>query len=568
MDGIFQRILNNISTLWRKWSLPQRMILVGIFVAVIVGVVALFGVSSAPTYAAVIDAPIRDPRLLDQIQTRINQEGERTLVSPSGIVQVADEATAARMRGILIRENLIPSGIDPWAIFDVERWTITDWERNVNFRRAHTQMITNHIKALDDVDDANVVIVMPERTLFGADQNPVSASVAITPKPGSDILENRNKIKGIQRLLQLAIEGLKEENIVITDIYGNTLNDFAGMEAMDTQSLIERQTRFRQTLEQRYRMEILRSLQSTFGVDRVREINVRIEMDMSRKTVDTKEFFPFTLSKQTPGLAYRDEVLLPSVPRSRSTSTTTWQGTAFNPEGPTGVAGQVPPGLPDLQNAQGSMTQETNVQNEELNERVTQEVQSPQVNRVTVSVNIDGVWEKKHDDKGKPVVLPNGSIDREYTPIPPEDIRDATALIREAIGFNSARGDSVTVTNVRFDRSREHGEEDAVYFRQKQIQTTAIFIISGLTLLLVFFILFRIISRNMERRKRAEEEERARREQSLRDSAMLEAEREGVDVSISVEERTRMELMESVANLAKEHPEDCAQLIRTWLLEE
>jgi flagellar M-ring protein FliF len=48
----------------------------------------------------------------------------------------------------------------------------------------------------------------------------------------------------------------------------------------------------------------------------------------------------------------------------------------------------------------------------------------------------------------------------------------------------------------------------------------------------------------------------------------MQAEEEGMDVSISVEERARMELLESVANMAKEHPEDVAQLIRTWLLEE
>jgi len=58
------------------------------------------------------------------------------------------------------------------------------------------------------------------------------------------------------------------------------------------------------------------------------------------------------------------------------------------------------------------------------------------------------------------------------------------------------------------------------------------------------------------------------REQALRESEMMRAEQEGMDVSISVEERSRMELMESVTNLAKEHPEDCAKLIRTWLLEE
>jgi flagellar M-ring protein FliF len=90
----------------------------------------------------------------------------------------------------------------------------------------------------------------------------------------------------------------------------------------------------------------------------------------------------------------------------------------------------------------------------------------------------------------------------------------------------------------------------------------------GLVLLLVGFIIFRIIAREMERRRRLAEEERARREQALRESAMAEAEQDGLDVSISVEDRGRMELMESVVNLAKEHPEDCAQLIRTWLLEE
>jgi flagellar M-ring protein FliF len=89
-----------------------------------------------------------------------------------------------------------------------------------------------------------------------------------------------------------------------------------------------------------------------------------------------------------------------------------------------------------------------------------------------------------------------------------------------------------------------------------------------LTLLLIAFIIIRVVGREIERRKRLAEEERARREQALRESAMLDAEQDGMEVSISVEERTRMELMESVVNMAKEHPEDCAQLIRTWILEE
>jgi flagellar M-ring protein FliF len=187
---------------------------------------------------------------------------------------------------------------------------------------------------------------------------------------------------------------------------------------------------------------------------------------------------------------------------------------------------------------------------------------------VTVSVNIDGQWRWKYDEKRNPVVLPDGSIEREYIPVPPEDIRATTALIQNAVGYNAARNDAVTVQNIRFDRTKQFAEEDAAYFRAKQFQLTVVIFLSGLAFLLVCFILYRTISREMERRRRLAEEERSRREQAMRDQALIAAEEEGMDVSISVEERTRMELQESVANMAKEHPEDVAQLIRTWLLEE
>jgi flagellar M-ring protein FliF len=258
-----------------------------------------------------------------------------------------------------------------------------------------------------------------------------------------------------------------------------------------------------------------------------------------------------------------------SITRSQSTSGTRWEGTGFNPEGPPGVEGQTPPAFRDMSNLYGRMTQETNTHNEEINRRVTQEVSSPQIDRVTVSVNIDGIWRRKCDDRGRPVILPDGSIEREYTPIPVEDIRRTEAIIRDAIGFSSARGDSVTVHNNPFDRTLEFRIDDEAYFREQQIKTTIIVFLTGLTLLLFGFILFRMVSREMERRRRLAEEERARREQMLRESAMAEAEQgEGMEMTISLEERNRMELMEGVINMAKEHPEDAAQLIRTWLLEE
>jgi flagellar M-ring protein FliF len=562
-----KKFFDNIKTQWKKWSLVKKLIFAGIIIAVIAGIVALFSISSSPTMAPVIDAPIRDVDAQYRITTRINAEGVKTSVSPTGVIMVQDEQTARRMRSILIREDLIPSGTDPWAIFDRDRWTITDFERNVNLQRAITQMVTDHIKALDDVDDANVTLVMPEQTLFAADQNPVSASVIIFPKPGSDITQNRKKIEGIQKLLKTAVAGLQDENIIISDQSGKVLNDFAGMAEMDRISLVEQGQKMIRSLEAEYRARVLQSLQSIFTPARVRDLNVKIDMDLSKKEVSTKEYIPYVIQSRTPGLSYDDSKIQESVTRSKTTSTTTWKGTGFNPEGPSGVEGQTAPAYIDMSNIHGEVTQETLVDNEEIGERTTQEEKTPTIDRIAVSANIDGVWRVTRDEKGNPVIT-NGSIEREYTPVSDEQLRSASALIQSAVGYNAARGDLVSVQSIPIDRSEQFAKEDAEHLKRQQMQLVVILLLIGLLLLLLSFFIFRVISREIERRKRVEEDERARREQELRENALMQAEEDEMQVAMSVEERNRLDLQESIAKTAKEHPEDVAALIRTWLLEE
>jgi len=189
-----------------------------LFIDIIIGIVApLYTISRTNTMVPVISSPINDKEALDKILLRINQENVKVNVTKNGIIQVADENTAQRIRRILIWEDLIPSSIDPWNFFDDYSWKITDFERNVILQRSLTKTITEHIKAIHGIDNFHVNIVWPEKELFKSMQNPVSASVIIIPTPGSDITINRRKIEGIQKLLKLAIKGLDDENIVITD---------------------------------------------------------------------------------------------------------------------------------------------------------------------------------------------------------------------------------------------------------------------------------------------------------------------------------------------------------------
>jgi flagellar M-ring protein FliF len=568
MNEWFKKFFDQIKSLWGKWSLVQRLVLIGIVVAAIGGTIALFRISASPSMVPVIDAPIRDEDALDRIVTRINAEGVRTSLSSTGVVMVQDDRTAKQMRSILIREDLIPSNTSPWEIFDRERWTITDFERNVNLQRAITAMIVDHLRALDDIDDASVTLVVPPDELFASQQDPTTASVIITPRPGSNIVEDRKKIEGIQKLIKNAVQGLTDENITITDNYSNVLNDFEGMKDFDALTLTKRQQDFITDKESEYRRKILASLQSTFTAERVRDLDIKIDMDMSKKSISTTELLPTILKPRTPGLPYDDSMYVESIPGSLQTTSTSWEGTGFNPEGPPGVEGQTTPVMRDMSNLYGTVSQETHFENNEVSKRQVEEEKSPAIDRVTVSVNIDGQWVQKYDEEGNPVILPNQSIEREYIPVAAEVLANTQLLIQDAIGYNQNRGDSVTVQNIPFDRTRQFADEDAAYFRAQQFELFGIIGLSAIALLLIIFIAVKMMMREMERRRRLREEELSRQHQMMRESALRQAEDEGVEVSMSVEERKRMELQENAVNMAKEHPEDVAQLIRTWLLEE
>jgi flagellar biosynthesis/type III secretory pathway M-ring protein FliF/YscJ len=303
---------------------------------------------------------------------------------------VEDADIARKMRVILIREDLIPKGTAPWRIFDFE------W--NVYSLRAQTQMVKDHIMALGGVDDADVSIIIPKDTLFTENQNPVSASVIIFPTPGSDITKSRKKIEGIQKIVKFAVEGLKDENIVIVDQTGLVINDFEYLKEIDEQNRIERRQKFIQKMEGEYRAKILEHFQSTFSPDRIRNLDVKFEIDWSN-------------------------------------------------------------------------------------------IASLKIARKTVFVNIDGIWRIKYNEKGKPVLLADGSIEREYIPIPPQDLHAIKSLIQDIIGYNELKGDSVTVTNIAFDRVNEFKIEDSKYFRQEIFKYIFLLIIPLMIIILIVIII-------------------------------------------------------------------------------
>ncbi len=568
MNEWLKKVVASLKGLWSKWSLVQKIILFAVIVAVVVAFIVMMTFSAQPSAVPLFSVPITDEAARDKIIYRLDEENVSSNVNAAGLITVKDEATARRMRSILVREDLVPSNVDPWNLFDVERWTTTDFERNINLRRSITEMVRQHIEALDDVDRANVVINVPEKTLLAADQDPTTASVVITPKPGSDITTNKKKIEGIQKLLITSVPGLTAENISISDPSGVIINDFEGMESSERVDIIAKEQKLIKEQEMYYRARILAALQNTFSADRVRDLNVKIDMDMSKRQVSGTEYSPIVIKPDDPNTPYDDSEVRDYLPISTETVTKKWTGTGFNPEGPAGVEGQNPPVYSDMSNLIGTSEESGVKQNNVLNTAEYLEEKSPSIDRITVSVNIDGTWEKEYDEKGNLIINPNGSIARKYIPVDPAVLASTTSLIQSAIGYDRIRGDTVSVQNIQYDRSAQFAEEDEKFKKAQQQRTTILVSIAGIAAILLAFVVIRLITRSIERRRRLKQEEMLRQSQLEREKTIWEAEQAGMEVTMSVEERRRAELQENAVTMAKEHPEDVAMLIRTWLMEE
>ncbi len=568
MNEWLKKVVDSAKSMWSKWKPIQKVILFGIIIVIIVAIVATAKVSSKPAAVRLFNAPVTDDTSLTKILDRLSQENISADRTSDGYITVADEKTARYMREILISENLVPSSVDPWAGFYDRSWSTTDADQNVKLKNTIQKQLKQHIESVSEITMADVNIVLPETQLFAADQNPVTASVILKTTPTSSLLQDKKRIQGIQRLILSAVEGLTEENLIITDSEGNQINDFEGMAESDRISNIEKQQKLIRKQEVEIRAKILKALQKTFGEDRCRDMVVAVEMDMSQRQSDSTEYSPIQIKADNPDTPYDDSEYRDTLPISQQTVTKEWQGTGYNPEGPAGVEGQTPPVYSDMSNVIGRSTETGVTQNNVINTKQTSEISSPKIDKISVSVNLDGKWKTSNDANGRPILDEEGHFRRVYTPVSEKDMADAEKSIKGAIGYNRDRGDLVVVTNIAYDRDDEHAAEEAKYFAEIQRRRTILMILVAVAVVLIGFILFRIISRELERRRREREARLLAEQQAARERQLWEAKEEGMDVTMSVEETRRMELQENAISMAKEHPEDVAMLIRTWLMEE
>ncbi|MBK8397040.1 MAG: flagellar M-ring protein FliF [Leptospiraceae bacterium] len=563
MPESLQKVINQIKELFAKLDSTKKIIVGAVFAIVVIAIIILSTFSLDKN--AVILFKDLQPKDFSEITKKLDALGFKYSSSDTSIISV-DPEKRQEIITKLAQENLIPAGIQGWELFDVEKFTETQFDKDIKKYRALKGAIEKSLMTLHSIEKADVNIAFPETEYFENNTTPVKASVILHFVPGVENL-SRKEIKGIVNLVSRGVPKLKPEDVSVADGSGKIISDFE--EDLEKEKIELRlvQEKMRIADEQRVKklIDIRKTLQWLLAGEERVDIT-RFEYDLNWDEVSYKEnnVSPVVAIVDNPNTPYDETQLVDgySLKVSDKETSEKFNGRGFTPEGPAGTEPNLPPGYKDVDYQKANYEKDEKIRNYEFNRKVSDvRKQRWKIDKINLGVVIDGVWTKKESEDGY-------RFERTYTPVAADDLRNIKKNLENSLGIDKTRGDSVNVISIPRDRSAQFAAEDAELARQKAIRNAIIISLAILTFLILVILIYRAIKKEIARRRRLREEELAAQQQMMREAALRVMEEGGADVELSLDEKLRKELLENAINLAKEKPEDVAQLLRTWLSEE
>jgi len=463
------------------------------------------------------------------------------------IMVPADKVHDTRLR--LASQGLPKGSVTGFELMENSRFGATQFQERVNFQRGLEGELTRSIQALSSVQSARVHLALPQQNGFFREQQKPSASVLLSLYPGRIL--DRAQIAGIVHLVSSSVPEMKPEAVSIVDDSGKLLSQSPdgadGQEGIDTQQL-----KYVQQIEAQYRQRILDILEPVVGKDNVQaQVTADLDFSQSEQTSET----------HTPNQA-------PDTGAVRSQQTL--ESTNPGPAGPSGIPGAVSnqppgpnaapinaaaqplaPGVPQaLAQAQGQATAPVSSRKESIvNYEVDKTVRVVRAARGTIRrLSAAVVVNQRTQADARGNVAP--------VPLTQQQVDQMTALVRESIGFNGDRGDSVNLMNAPFVVDAK-ADESLAFWQQPAVQELARDLAWPVgAVLLALFVLLGVVRPVLK----AMQAPPAPQLDALLDDN-LELALEPIKKGPRVQER----LLEEARKLARENPAAVAGIVKNWI---
>lgn len=462
-------------------NLKPLLLLVGIAAAVAAGVMVVLW-SKGPNYSLLYTNLSSEDQA--QVASALESAGVPYRLEPqsNGMSVPSEQLNDARLK---LAGQGLPEGSGGFANISKDPgFGVSQFMENARYQHALEAELARTISSLRPVDGARVHLAVPRESAFVRDRRPASASVFVQLKAGKRL--EQEQIQSIINLVASSIPELEPTQVTVVDQQGRLLS---APQSDSELAQRERNLELTHRLEEEYVQRIEALLAPFAGPGRVRA-QVVAQVDSSVTEEAREQYKPdsqIVRSEQTSETASRDGSGPQGVPGSLSNQPPA-PGTALPPNASNSLAAQAAAGGGAGAKTQGQAaanaqaaappdnTSRQATRNYEI-DRTMAYTKTPagRLQRLTVAVLIDNVRAAGKDGKVT------------TTPLTQEQLDHVTQLVKDTVGFNAERGDSVNVVNSPFleEAKPADGELEAIPLWEQPWVLNVAKIVAGLIIVLV-----------------------------------------------------------------------------------
>ncbi|GAB5413229.1 MAG: flagellar basal-body MS-ring/collar protein FliF [Congregibacter sp.] len=321
-------------------------------------------------------------------------------------------------------------GVGFESLYKEQEIGLSSFMEQARYHRALESELSRTIAAMDSVRGARVHLAMAKQSAFLRQREQPAASVMLNLYAGRTLSDRQ--LSGIVHLVASSVPNLDAEQVSVVDQQGKLLS----RQGMDEEfAFSQEQFRYTRQLETDYTQRIADILEPILGADAVRA-QVTAEVDFTRVERTSEAYAPDAKvrSEQT-SEETSNQRSNGGVPGTLSNEPPIDATVAANQPG-VPVVGTGPNGQPVIP---PSRTSRRSTINYEMDKTISHIRETPgSLQKLSIAVLLDYVETTAED----------GTTSR--GPMPQERIDEITALVREAVGFDEARGDTVSVMSASF----------------------------------------------------------------------------------------------------------------------
>ena len=545
-----QVIVENFNRLTPKQKMAGAVAL-AMAIALLVGV---WMWSQKPQYSVLFSNI--DEKDGGSIVTALQQANVPYKVEAGGATILVPSNKANELRLTLASQGLPKGGMVGFELLETQKLGLSQFHEQVNYQRALEGELARTIMSISSVAGARVHLAIPKQTAFLRNEQKPTASVVVNLRPGRKL--EQAQVAGIVHLISSSVPELASDQVSVIDQNGNLL---ARQRRQDGAVLDDSQLEYVRNLEDNYIQRIQTILEPMLGNGNFRaQVTADVDFDTTEQTSETYKPNPNpntairsqqtseNLTNQPPPLGVPGALSnQPPVPATSPITT---------PAVPPKTAQSGPQAVP----LNSSRNATTNYEVDKTVQHIKRAL--GQVKRLSVALVVNNRLEKDAKGQYKPIALTE------------PEIKKINDLVREAVGYNEKRGDTLNVTNTAFTEAVKEEvpalpfwkDQDALALLKELIYWAVLFGVIAFVILGVIRPLMRSIT------PAREEKAEGAGEAEERGPATMEERMEQMDQEISPEllelELAKMSYEKKLARareVAGKDPRMVAQLIKEWM---